>query len=84
MDLETCWYEFSPFCYIGAGVAAVYYAEEPMARLPGFLLVAAALTIIRLRWVHRRAADAKIVRAQDLATGKVKLPGVDAPQEVEK
>lgn len=84
MDIETCWYEFSPYCYIGTGIAAVYYASEPLGRLPGFLLIFAALTIIRLRWIHRRAADAKVARAQDLAEGKVKLPGVDTRPEGQK
>lgn len=73
MDIETAWYEFSPYVYIVVGVAAVYFATEPMSRLPGLLLVAAALTIIRLRWTYRRAEEAKIVRASELAQAKEEL-----------
>lgn len=73
MDIETAWYEFSPYVYIAAGGAAIYFAEEPMARLPGLLLVAAALTIIRLRWSYRRAEEAKIVRASELAQAREEL-----------
>ena len=84
VDIETAWYELSPYIYIVVGAAAIFYASESLARLPGMLLIVAALTIIRLRWVHRRAADAKVARAHDLAQGKVKLPGVDAPAHIEK
>ncbi|MBK4736142.1 hypothetical protein [Noviherbaspirillum pedocola] len=76
MDLETCWYEVSPYMYIAGGTASIFYAEAPMARLPGLLLIAAAATIIRLRWRHRRAEVAKIPRAHDVDQGKADLPGV--------
>jgi hypothetical protein len=63
MDIETCWYEFSPYLYIIVGVISIAFSASYLAMLPGGLLVIAALTILRMRWVHRRAQDAKVKRA---------------------
>jgi hypothetical protein len=54
MDLETLWYEVSPYVYTLSGVLALAAADARMGQWSGALLLAAALTIIRLRWVHRR------------------------------
>jgi hypothetical protein len=54
MDLETVWYEVSPYVYTISGLCVVAMAEAAMGRYSGALLLAAAVTIIRLRWVNRR------------------------------
>lgn len=62
MDIETCWYEFSPYLYIVAGLLAIYFSTALIGGLAGALLIVAALTILRLRWLHRRSEDKKIKR----------------------
>jgi hypothetical protein len=62
MDIETCWYEFSPYIYIMAGSASIFSSESLVGTIAGTLLIIAALTILRLRWVHRRAEDKKVKR----------------------
>jgi hypothetical protein len=54
MDLETVWYEISPYIYTISGLSVVAMADAGMGRFSGALLLAAAVTIIRLRWAHRR------------------------------
>lgn len=54
MDLETIWYEISPYVYTISGVAALLAADARMGQWSGVLLLGAALTVIRLRWVNRR------------------------------
>jgi hypothetical protein len=54
MDLETIWYELSPYVYTLSGLAAFAAADVRMGQWSGALLLGAALTIIRLRWVNRR------------------------------
>ncbi len=55
MTLERIWYEASPYLYAATGVAS---ARDPRASLlmglSAMLLVVAALTIVALRWIHRR------------------------------
>jgi hypothetical protein len=63
MHIETCWYEISPYLYIIVGIISIGFSSTYLAMFPGCLLIIAALTIIRLRWVHRRAQDAKVKRA---------------------
>jgi hypothetical protein len=63
MDLETCWYEFSPYLYVVVGLVSIFYATTAMGNVAGVLLIVAAATILRLRWVHRRAEDRKIRKA---------------------
>lgn len=53
MDLETVWYEISPYIYTISGLSVVATADAVLGRYSGALLLAAAVTIIRLRWVHR-------------------------------
>jgi hypothetical protein len=54
MDLETIWYEVSPYVYTIGGVLALANADERIGQFSGVLLLIAALTVIRLRWVNRR------------------------------
>ncbi len=54
MNLETVWYELSPYVYTICGVIVLAAADTRMGQLSGALLLVAALTIIRLRWVKRR------------------------------
>ncbi len=54
MDFETIWYEVSPYVYTVSGLYVVAAADAAMGRWSGALLRVAAVTIIRLRWAHRR------------------------------
>ena len=54
MDLETIWYETSPYIYTISGVLAFATAEARIGQVSGVLLLGAAMTVIRLRWVNRR------------------------------
>jgi hypothetical protein len=54
MDLETIWYEISPYVYTASGLTALLGTDTPIGRWSGVLLLGAALTVIRLRWVNRR------------------------------
>ena len=56
MDLENLWYEASPFVYgIGGLFALLTQPGAILLRISGVLLIAAALTILRMRWRYRRA-----------------------------
>ena len=56
MDIESLWYEAFPFFYGISGVVAfLIKPESTLLRISGALLVVAAITILRLRWVYRRA-----------------------------
>ena len=54
MSIETLWYEVSPFIYGIVGVAALSGAQTAIGIISGGLLIAAAATVIRMRWVYRR------------------------------
>ncbi len=54
MDLETVWYELSPYVYTISGVIVLAAADTRMGQLSGALLLVVASAIIRLRWVNRR------------------------------
>ena len=54
MDLETIWYEVSPYMYTVVGVFALANSDERIGQLSGVLLLGAAVTVIRLRWANRR------------------------------
>lgn len=60
MDLETLWYEFSPYVYAVAGIASVASTRSTVGIVSGVLLLAAAATIFRLRWTYRRKLDQKV------------------------
>ncbi len=60
MDLETVWYEFSPYVYAVAGVISVFSTRSTVGVLSGVLLLAASATILRLRWTYRRKLDQKV------------------------
>jgi hypothetical protein len=62
MSIEDVWYESSPYLYLLAGLAALAWSEGTMATVSALLLLLAAATILRLRWVHRRGQAA--ARAQ--------------------
>ena len=56
MDIETLWYELFPYIYgLGSVVAFFIKPESTLLRISGGLLLVAAITIIRLRWIYRRA-----------------------------
>jgi uncharacterized membrane protein (UPF0136 family) len=54
MDLETIWYECSPYLYLAGGVATILKSDSRVGLVSGVLLIAAAATILRLRYVHRK------------------------------
>lgn len=54
MSLEDIWYESSPYIYVIAGITVLASAEGSLAIASALLLLIAAGTILRLRWVHRR------------------------------
>lgn len=60
MDLETLWYEFSPYLYAVAGVASILSTRSTVGIVSGLLLLAASGTILRLRWNYRRKLDRKV------------------------
>lgn len=53
MNLEALWYESSPYAYFGAAVASVITAPSALSIVCAIMLVAASLTIVRMRWVYR-------------------------------
>lgn len=63
MDIEQLWYEFSPYVYSVAGAVALFNSYSGLAIFSGVLLLGAAATILRMRWVHRRQQDKKVVKA---------------------
>ena len=63
MDIETTWYEFSPYIYALVGLATIAATDSRLSVCSGALLLVAAATILRLRWVHRRKLDQKVEKA---------------------
>ena len=60
MDIESAWYEFSPYLYAVGGTVAIFYSNGSfLLKGSGFLLITAVFTILRMRWVYRRALDRK-------------------------
>ena len=68
MDLETLWYEAFPYLYgLGGVVAILLHGESGLLKGSGVLLIVASLTILRLRWVYRRQAIARLPTAAEIA-----------------
>lgn len=65
MDLETLWYEASPYIYAVAGAISMFNMKSGLSIVSGLLLLAASATILRLRWVHRRRMDQRVPRSTD-------------------
>ena len=63
MDLETIWHAFSPYPYVVVGLISLFYSTTAVGSVAGVLLIGAAATILRLRWVHRRTEDRKVRKA---------------------
>jgi hypothetical protein len=53
MDLETVWYEVSPYLYTVAGLLTLLFSRAPISIASGILLLAAGATILRMRWKNR-------------------------------
>lgn len=62
MDLETLWYECSPYVYAIAGIVSILNLKSGLSIVSGVLLLGASATILRLRWVNRRKMDQKVSR----------------------
>ena len=55
MDIEALWYEAFPYFYGISGAVAFFVNPGSMLlKISGVLLITAAITIMRLRWVYRR------------------------------
>jgi hypothetical protein len=54
MDLEALWYEVSPYVYATGALVALVSPASKLSLFFGGLLLLAAGTVIRLRWVHRK------------------------------
>ncbi len=54
MKLETTWYECSPYIYMVGGLVCLLKANSGISFMSGLLLIAAAGTIMRLRWYYRK------------------------------
>lgn len=63
MDLETAWYEISPYVYAVAGAVSIFNVSSALSVFSGVLLLGAAATIVRMRWRSRRKADSKVKKA---------------------
>jgi hypothetical protein len=63
MDLETICYEFAPYIYALGGLISVLNTKSTLSIVSGLLLLAAAATIIKLRWTYRRKMDQKVDKA---------------------
>lgn len=63
MDLETTWYEFSPYVYGLAGLISVLNVHSILSIISGVLLLCASATILRMRWVYRRKLDSNVEEA---------------------
>lgn len=73
MKIEAIWYEYSPFVYAVAGILSVSNYGSYISVMSGILLVAAAATILRMRWVYRKNRAEKTIRdkrAQRVANRK--------------
>ena len=67
MDLETAWSELSPYLYAVFGFTALFYSGGSyLLKGSGILLITAVLTILRLRWVYRRAMDNQVKTAASI------------------
>lgn len=62
MDIEAIWYEYSPFVYTAAGIFSISNYGSLVSVVSGILLIAAALTIFRMRWVYRKKKVEKLNR----------------------
>lgn len=62
MNIEAIWYEYSPFVYATAGIFSVSNYGSIISIVSGFLLIAAALTILRMRWVYRKKRAEQVNR----------------------
>lgn len=70
MDLETVWYEAFPYLYGIGGLVAIFLpGGSGLLRASGVLLIVASLTILRLRWVYRRAMFERTPTTHDTIRG---------------
>lgn len=67
MELEQTWYEVFPYLYgIGGFVAIFLPGGSGLLRASGVLLIVASITILRLRWVYRRAWFTQLASPSEL------------------
>ena len=53
MSLESLWYETSPYLYLVVGLASALFSNSALGLVFSALLVAASVTIFRLRRIYR-------------------------------
>jgi hypothetical protein len=69
MDLETLWYELFPYLYgVGGVVALILPGGNWLLKVSGILLIGVSIAILRLRYVHRRAAFERMPTAAEVAS----------------
>ena len=54
MNIEATWYEYSPYVYVAGGFVSIANYGSYVAIASGVMLLAAAGTILRMRWVYRK------------------------------
>jgi hypothetical protein len=54
MNIEPIWYEYSPYVYAAGGLVSISNYRSYVAIASGVMLLAAAGTILRMRWVYRK------------------------------
>ena len=67
MSLEALWYEISPYLYLVGGLASLLFSNSVPGLVFSALLVAASVTIFRLRRAYRnpeRQAHRKYSRSR--------------------
>jgi NhaP-type Na+/H+ or K+/H+ antiporter len=63
MSIEELWYEASPYIYILLGITVLFGSNETLGLASGGLLLVAAGTILRLRWLHRHRRNERDTRS---------------------
>ena len=81
MSIEDIWYESSPYVYLLTGLAALAWSDGTMATVSALLLLIAAATILRLRWVHRRGQATARAQANRSVPSKSGRPSKGAPAQ---
>ncbi len=76
MDIESLWYEAFPYLYgVGGVVACCVSPGSTLLKISGALLIVAAITVIRMRWVYRRALFVQMPTAVKVATDGIHATG---------
>lgn len=86
MNLEAIWYEYSPYVYAAAGAISISNVHTAIGLISGVMLLIAAATILRMRWMYRRNAalqDERDERMKRVAKRKLEKPTITLADEDE-